>query len=69
MSKLVFACGTAAVFLCSAATPLRAQDADDRARAELTVKEVMEKTITPATNTLWNPADSPTDEQWAALEE
>jgi hypothetical protein len=37
--------------------------------ALVTVKEVMEKTITPATNSLWNAAESPTDEQWAALEE
>ncbi len=35
----------------------------------VTIKEVMEKTITPATNTLWNVPESPTDEQWAALEE
>jgi hypothetical protein len=35
----------------------------------VTVKEAMEMTITPATNTLWNVPDRPTDEQWAALEQ
>jgi hypothetical protein len=35
----------------------------------VTIKELMEKTITPATNTLWNVPEKPTDEEWAALEE
>jgi hypothetical protein len=35
----------------------------------VTIKQVMEKTITPVTNTLWGAPDQPTDEQWAALEE
>jgi hypothetical protein len=35
----------------------------------VTIKEVMEKTITPATNALWNVFEPPTDEQWTALEE
>jgi hypothetical protein len=35
----------------------------------VTIKEVMEKTITPATNVLWNVSEPPTDEQWVALEE
>ena len=35
----------------------------------VTIKEVMEMTITPATNTLWNVPERPTDEQWAALEQ
>jgi cytochrome c556 len=36
----------------------------------VSIKELMEKTITPATNTLWNAFDPPTaEEQWAALEE
>ena len=35
----------------------------------VTIKQVMEKTITPATNTLWGAPDKPTDEEWAALEE
>lgn len=35
----------------------------------VTVREAMEKTITPATNTLWGAPDAPTDEQWLALEE
>jgi cytochrome c556 len=69
MRSLVFACCAATVLMCSATTRIRAQDTDAGARAQVTVKEVMEKTITPATNTLWNPGESPTDEQWAALEE
>ncbi len=36
----------------------------------VTIKELMEQTITPATNTLWNAYDPPTEEeQWVALEE
>jgi phage-related protein len=35
----------------------------------VTIREVMEKTITPATNTMWNVPERPTDEQWAGLEE
>ena len=38
-------------------------------RPLVTIKELMEKTITPATNTLWNVPEKPTDEEWAALEE
>jgi hypothetical protein len=36
----------------------------------VTIKELMEKTITPATNTIWNAYEPPTEEsQWVALEE
>lgn len=35
----------------------------------VTIKEVMEMTITPATNTLWGAPEQPTDEDWAALEQ
>ena len=36
----------------------------------ITIKELMEKTITPATNTIWNANEPPTtEEQWTALEE
>lgn len=36
----------------------------------VSIKELMEKTITPATNTLWNAFEPPTEEaQWLALEE
>ena len=36
----------------------------------VSIKELMEKTITPATNTLWNAFEPPTeDAQWVALEE
>lgn len=39
-------------------------------RPLVSIKELMEKTITPATNTLWGAYDPPTEEaQWAALEE
>ena len=38
-------------------------------RPLVTIKELMEKTITPATNTLWNVPEKQTDEEWAALEE
>jgi hypothetical protein len=35
----------------------------------VTIKEVMEQTITPATSTLWNVPERPTDEEWMALEQ
>ena len=36
----------------------------------VSIKEVMEQTITPASNTLWNAFDPPSEEaQWLALEE
>lgn len=39
-------------------------------RPLVTIKELMEKTITPATNTIWNAYEPPADEaQWIALEE
>jgi cytochrome c556 len=58
------ACGSLATFG-------QAQEPDAAANAlpHVSIKEVMEKTITPATNVLWNALEPPTDEQWAALEE
>lgn len=38
-------------------------------RPLVTIKELMEKTITPATNRLWDVPDAPTDADWTALEE
>ena len=39
-------------------------------RPLVTIKEIMEKTITPATNTIWGAYDPPTeDAQWQSLEE
>lgn len=35
----------------------------------VSLKELMEKTITPATNRLWNVPEQPTAEEWTALEE
>jgi hypothetical protein len=46
-----------------------AQEPESAARPTVTIKELMEKTITPATNTLWNAFEPPSDEQWTALEE
>jgi cytochrome c556 len=69
MKRLLLVCGTAAALSCALVAGLRAQDTPVPARAPVTVKEVMEKTITPATNTLWSVPDTPTDEQWLALEE
>jgi hypothetical protein len=53
------------------AVPVRAQAPAAVADGSplVTIKELMEKTITPATNTLWNVPEKPTDEEWAALEE
>ncbi len=38
-------------------------------RPLVTIKEAMEMTITPATNTLWGAPEQPTDEEWLALEQ
>jgi cytochrome c556 len=50
---------------------LRAQaPAAPRFEPLVSIKELMEKTITPATNQLWSAWEAPTtDEQWAAMEE
>lgn len=66
-----FAGALAAAVLASAVlvSPLGAQDKTSVAPPLVSIKEVMEKTITPATNTLWNLPEAPTDEEWAALEE
>jgi hypothetical protein len=48
---------------------LHAQEPGSAERPLVSIKEVMEKTITRATNTLWNVPDSPSEEEWAALEE
>ena len=60
------------VIALSLLTAPRAQQ--DRPAADgrplVTIKELMEKTITPATNTIWNAYEPPeTEEQWLALEE
>ena len=65
--SLTLGCAVALAF--TIALPLRAEDTPLGARPLVTIREVMEKTITPATNTLWNVPETPTDEQWAALEE
>jgi hypothetical protein len=54
-----------------AVLPVRAQAPAPTAdgRPLVTIKELMEKTITPVTNTLWNVPEKPTDEDWATLEE
>ena len=58
------------VLLVGIAMPLTAQDGPSSgAKPLVTIKEVMERTITPATNTLWNVPESPTDKEWAALDE
>ena len=55
-----------AVLVCAAASHGQAPEAGEPL---VTLKELMEKTITPATNRLWNVPEMPTDEDWAALEE
>jgi|GEM_PF-217388 len=64
---------TAAVLLLG--TPTLAQEGGAKSQSPsftplVSIKELMEKTITPATNTLWNAFEPPTEEaQWVALEE
>jgi len=58
---------TLALALQGTALALQAQEAP---QPLVSIKELMEKTITPATNTLWNAFEPPTEEaQWQALEE
>lgn len=72
MKRLSAAIGFGFVLM-SAVFPGGAQESGSRGadgRPLVTIKELMEKTITPATNTLWNAYEPPTEEaQWAALEE
>lgn len=42
---------------------------DDRAPYRVTVKEIMDSVITPATNTLWGAEDPQTDAAWKQLED
>src|SRR5690606_1778933 len=68
--RLLFLAGCLPVLL--TVVPLGAQESQLPADGSplVSIKEVMEKTITPASNTLWNAFDPPTDEaQWLALEE
>lgn len=49
---------------------VQAQEPGADGRPLVSVKEVMEKTITPATSTIWAAYEPPADEaQWLALEE
>jgi hypothetical protein len=61
----------AALVVVSAATdaPLAQQSAGNAPQPGLTTKQLMETTITDASNAIWNAFDPPTSaEQWAALE-
>lgn len=65
------AAAAAVILLLGAATPAQEETTDAPEFTPLvSIKEVMEQTITPATNTLWNAYEPPTEEQqWVALEE
>lgn len=64
-----------AILGCSPAllAPTLSQESVSSGRAlepEVTIRELMEKTITPATNTIWSYYEPPTEEgQWLELEE
>ena len=68
-----FICIGCGLSLWVAASGLQAQQtnaATADGRPLVTIKELMEKTITPATNTIWGAYEPPADEeQWLALEE
>jgi hypothetical protein len=59
------------IVLSAGLAPVRAQTpaVADGSRPLVTIKELMEKTITRATNRLWNVPEAPTDQDWAELEE
>jgi cytochrome c556 len=67
LSKLM-SLGTATFVL---VLPASAQDSAMADGSPLvSIKDLMEKTITPATNTIWNAYEPPTEEaQWVAIEE
>lgn len=68
-SRSVRAVGAAAMLSVIAVGSAQPPASAPGSRALVTTKEVMEQTITPATNTLWGVAEKPTDEEWAALEQ
>ena len=43
--------------------------ADSSSESDMSVKEVMESVITPATNTLWGAEDPQSDQEWQLLED
>ena len=63
------AAATALLLPLTAVTHAQRAAATAEPQPYVTIKEVMEMTITPATDTLWNVPERPTDEQWAALEQ
>ncbi len=79
--KLLSTAAIAALVIALLITPALSQQGaqqGDRAAASaatadgsplVSIRELMEQTITPVTNTLWNAWDPPTDEEWTALEE
>jgi hypothetical protein len=69
-SAVRFGSGAAALVLTLGLAGLVVQAQEAGGESLVSVKEVMEKTITPATNTIWNAYEPPADEaQWLALEE
>jgi hypothetical protein len=62
------AASSIAAWLVALAGGASAQAPDDGGPL-VSIKELMEKTITAASNRLWNVPDAATDEEWAALEE
>ena len=59
-----------ALGLCSPGSAQELQSREIAFTPNISIKELMEKTITPATNTIWNAYEPPsTDAQWEALEE
>ncbi len=72
--KLLSIATVAALLVALLFTPALSQQGDRAAASAdgsplVSIRELMEKTITSATNTLWNAWDPPTDEEWTALEE
>jgi hypothetical protein len=63
--------GLAAAALAAAALALQAQTPAEREfRPLVSIRELMEKTVTPATNTLWSAWQAPeTTAEWNAMEE
>ena len=68
-SRMYRSAGATAILSLAAISSAQLASPASDGRPLVTIKEVMELTIAPATNGLWAVPERPTDEEWAALEQ
>jgi hypothetical protein len=68
-TRLVVSAGLAAGLAVLVTIAPGAQESPPAARRAVTIKEIMEMTIAPASDTLWSAQEAPTDREWLALEQ